>query len=216
MHCPSKKVDIWSDIVIKNAPEIAAYVLAIMQAESDGDPSAVNKHSGASGLMQLMPATYGDCGIDPMIPEDNIICGINLIRKIRRTLNMVDPERFRSYGFPDEFERKVIAAGYNMGWSLQAGIAKYMREYKGRNYAEFLSRFPEYRNVSASGIPLGENYVNKVERLTHEWSDFLSGVDSKPSIPVAIKNRPRTSVGIFALVVLALYFLVERCDVVFK
>jgi len=216
VDCPSNRVNAWSDIVIRSAPEIAPFVLAIMQAESDGDPAAVNARSGATGLMQLMRSTYEDCGIDPLIPEENIMCGINLIRKIRKTLNMVDPERFKTYGLPNEFERKVIAAGYNIGWSLQAGIAGDMRKYKGRSYTEFLSMFPKYRNISASGISRGENYVNKVEKLTHDWTDFLSGAGSKPSIPVAIRKRPKTSVTIFGLVLLALYFLVERCDVVFK
>lgn len=48
---------------------------AVVMAESGGDPRAVSS-AGAEGLMQLMPATAADCGVeDPFEPRGNVNCG---------------------------------------------------------------------------------------------------------------------------------------------
>jgi hypothetical protein len=58
----------------------AAWVRAVMRAESDGDANSVSA-KGAIGLMQLMPKTYGELrtklslGSDPFDPRDNILAG---------------------------------------------------------------------------------------------------------------------------------------------
>lgn len=62
-----------------------AWVRAVLAAESDGDPLAVSS-AGALGLMQLMPATWGDLraahqlGDDPFHPRDNIRAGTAYLR----------------------------------------------------------------------------------------------------------------------------------------
>ena len=48
-----------------------ALVFAIIASESRGDPEAVSP-SGAVGLMQLMPTTADELGVDPYKPEENI------------------------------------------------------------------------------------------------------------------------------------------------
>jgi len=67
------------DAEIQAASEIFgiddALVRAIMHAESWFEPQAVS-HSGAQGLMQLMPATQRRFGVaDPFDPLDNITAG---------------------------------------------------------------------------------------------------------------------------------------------
>lgn len=66
-------------------PEI---VVAIIEHESGGDPDAVNSTSGAMGLMQIMPGTWGAqvsaidaVGIElyPFNPVDNVYVGIRLL-----------------------------------------------------------------------------------------------------------------------------------------
>lgn len=68
------------DAEIRAASEIFgvddALVRAIMHAESWFEPEAVS-HSGAQGLMQLMPATQRRFGVaNPFDPLDNITAGV--------------------------------------------------------------------------------------------------------------------------------------------
>lgn len=62
-----------------------AWVRAVLQAESAGDPHAVSG-AGAMGLMQLMPGTWKDVrrvlnlGADPFDPRDNIVAGAAYLR----------------------------------------------------------------------------------------------------------------------------------------
>jgi soluble lytic murein transglycosylase-like protein len=60
----------------------ADLVKAVIQNESAYDPSAVSS-AGAMGLMQLMPATAANLGVeDPMNPSDNIEGGVKLLREL--------------------------------------------------------------------------------------------------------------------------------------
>lgn len=92
----------------------AAWIRAILAAESNGDPRAVSPR-GAMGLMQLMPETWGDLrvrhrlGSDPYDPHDNIIAGAAYIRLL-----------YDRYGTP--------------GWiaAYNAGPGRYEASLKGR------------------------------------------------------------------------------------
>lgn len=75
----------WEPIV---APIAAKYgietewVLRIIEAESGGNPNAVSP-KGASGLMQLMPATARALGVqDPFDPVQNIEGGVRYLRHL--------------------------------------------------------------------------------------------------------------------------------------
>lgn len=63
----------------------AAWIAAVLSAESNADPAAVSK-AGAMGLMQLMPATWEEqralhrLGNDPFQPRDNILAGSGYLR----------------------------------------------------------------------------------------------------------------------------------------
>lgn len=65
----------------------AAWIRAVMKAESNGDPRAVSP-KGAIGLMQIMPATWAGLreryrlGADPYDLRDNIIAGAAYIREL--------------------------------------------------------------------------------------------------------------------------------------
>jgi len=78
----------WDDLVRQAAEQNAippAWVRAVLQAESAGDPHAVSG-AGAMGLMQLMPGTWKDVrrtlnlGADPFDPRDNIAAGASYLR----------------------------------------------------------------------------------------------------------------------------------------
>ncbi|GBQ30158.1 murein transglycosylase [Gluconacetobacter sacchari DSM 12717] len=63
----------------------SAWIAAVMQAESQGDTSAVSP-KGAMGLMQIMPDTWRELraalnlGADPYDPHDNITAGAAYLR----------------------------------------------------------------------------------------------------------------------------------------
>ncbi len=63
----------------------AAWIAAVLAAESNGDPTAVSS-AGAMGLMQLIPATWDEqralhrLGNDPFQPRDNILAGSAYLR----------------------------------------------------------------------------------------------------------------------------------------
>jgi hypothetical protein len=91
----------------------AAWILAVMRAESDGDPRATSP-KGAIGLMQIMPETWAELrvryrlGDDPYDPHDNIVAGAAYIREL-----------FDRYGSPEWI------AAYN------AGPGRYEEALKG-------------------------------------------------------------------------------------
>ncbi|MBB6014513.1 hypothetical protein HNR59_003908 [Aquamicrobium lusatiense] len=65
----------------------AAWVMAVMRAESAGDTRAVSS-AGAMGLMQVMPDTWAGLrirhalGHDPFDPRDNILAGTAYLREM--------------------------------------------------------------------------------------------------------------------------------------
>ncbi|MDT3687510.1 MAG: lytic transglycosylase domain-containing protein [Pseudorhodoplanes sp.] len=81
----------------------AAWIRAVMDAESAGDARAVSR-KGAMGLMQIMPDTWSELrmryglGRDPFDPRDNILAGAAYLREMH--------DRYGSPGF---------LAAYNAG-----------------------------------------------------------------------------------------------------
>lgn len=59
----------------------AAIVRAIIQTESAFNPLAFS-HKGAIGLMQLMPMTAKELGVDPLVPEQNIEGGVRYFSRL--------------------------------------------------------------------------------------------------------------------------------------
>ncbi len=59
-----------------------ALVKAVIAAESGFDPEAVSR-KGAQGLMQLMPATSAELGVqDPLRPDENVRGGVRYLRSL--------------------------------------------------------------------------------------------------------------------------------------
>jgi hypothetical protein len=93
----------------------AGWIMAVMRAESDGDPRATSP-KGAMGLMQIMPETWAELrvrhhlGDDAYDPHDNIIAGAAYIREL-----------FDRYGSP--------------GWiaAYNAGPRRYEASLRGRS-----------------------------------------------------------------------------------
>jgi soluble lytic murein transglycosylase-like protein len=64
-------------------------VMAILASESGGDPAAVSP-AGAVGLMQLMPDTAKDLGVDPFDPEQNVEGAVRYLSTLLSTFGSVD------------------------------------------------------------------------------------------------------------------------------
>ena len=91
----------------------AAWITAIMRAESRGDPRAVSP-KGAMGLMQIMPETWAGLrvryglGHDPLDPRDNILAGAAYLRELY--------DRYGAPGFlaaynagPERYEAHLVS-----------------------------------------------------------------------------------------------------------
>jgi soluble lytic murein transglycosylase-like protein len=110
----------------------AAFVKSIMAAESNFYPDAMSD-KGAIGLMQLMPETAQQFGVDPNVPAQNVDGGAHYLRALMT--------RYRK---SHNWLSRVIAA-YNAGPGVvdrYRGVPPYRetRAYVGRVLL-FLRRF---------------------------------------------------------------------------
>jgi soluble lytic murein transglycosylase-like protein len=67
----------------------ASLVRAIMHTESAFNPAA-RSHAGAIGLMQLMPSTARELGVNPFVPEQNIEGGVRYFAQLLRMFGGVE------------------------------------------------------------------------------------------------------------------------------
>lgn len=94
----------YEDIVIAEAqrqgidPALARHIL-YKETGNVTNPETIRSKAGAIGVMQLMPATAKELGVNPMNPEENIRGGITYLRKMMDKYN--DPV--------------LAAAAYNAG-----------------------------------------------------------------------------------------------------
>ena len=88
-----------------------ALVKAVIAAESAFDPGAVS-HKGAQGLMQLMPATAAELGVeDALHPSENVKGGTRYLREMRDRLGSW-PRALAAYNAgPHRVETGRIPAG---------------------------------------------------------------------------------------------------------
>ena len=64
-------------------------IRALVQTESGGNPRAQSK-AGARGLMQLMPATARELGVNPHDPKQNLDGGIRYLKSMARKFGDLD------------------------------------------------------------------------------------------------------------------------------
>jgi soluble lytic murein transglycosylase-like protein len=86
-----------------------ALVKSVVKAESNFQPNAISP-KGAIGLMQLMPGTARDLGVDPADPAQNVEAGTRYLRDLL----------IKYEGSPDQVARAIAA--YNAG---PAAVDKY-------------------------------------------------------------------------------------------
>jgi soluble lytic murein transglycosylase-like protein len=104
----------------------AAIVRAIIQAESAFNPLALSR-KGAIGLMQLMPMTARELGVDPFVPEQNIEGGIRYFSQLLKMFGGLELALVAYNGGPGYAQR------YARGQAVLYGETRdYVRNVMGR------------------------------------------------------------------------------------
>lgn len=110
----------------------ASFLEAVARTESGLNPAAVSP-AGAIGLMQLMPATARELGVDPRDPAQNILGGARYLRaQLDRFDGRIDlalaaynagAGRVRQYGAVPPFPETRAYVGRNLDRLAQAAEA---------------------------------------------------------------------------------------------
>lgn len=118
-------------------------VKAVMMVESGGRPDAVSR-KGATGLMQLMPQTAKDLGVDPKDPQQNIEGGSRYLQSMY-----------------DRFGRLELAiAAYNMG---PGALSRALARSDATEWGDLVNDLGTYSSKNRKGLPKETiDYVNKV------------------------------------------------------
>jgi hypothetical protein len=97
----------------------------VAQTESNFNPNAVSEKSGATGLMQFMPQTAKQYGIDPTDPIQSIDASARMLKDLHKQFGNWD-DALRAYNF---------GSGNVMKWKQgKKDLPKETREYVGKVY----------------------------------------------------------------------------------
>lgn len=124
------------DLILQEPP----FIQAIISVESKGNPLAKSS-KGATGMMQIMPATAGDLGLeDPTNPRENIKAG-------KRYVN----QQVREFD-----DRDVATAAYNWG---PGNVSRALKRLEQKGVAQTWANMKKYLDVPTETI----NYVDRVK-----------------------------------------------------
>jgi hypothetical protein len=167
----------YEDMVIKEAtrqgvdPKLAVHVL-YKETGNLKDPENARSKAGALGVMQLMPGTAKELGVNPLDPMENIQGGISYLKKM-----------YTKYQDPS-----LAAAAYNAGpgrvdraLRSEGGLGNLPRETK--NYMVGLASGGEVKHFQYGGtmggfedLPPDENFVPRPD-----LSDVIDPVTGQTS-----------------------------------
>ncbi len=135
------------------SPELA---IGVARQESGLNPGAVNASSGARGLMQLMPGTAADLGVDPDNVVSNVLGGVRYLR-----------DQLSTFG-----DNAKALAAYNWG-------PHHVAEAVERWGAEWLSHAPretqQYVTSILSHVGAGADSMLSTSAASHNPSSTATG-----------------------------------------
>lgn len=119
-------------------------VKAMIEVESGGKADAVSP-KGAIGLMQIMPGTAKELGIDPKDPAQNVEGGSRYVKQMQKKFG----------------DKKLAIAAYNMG---QGALEKAINRAGTTSWPSIVKRLGIYSASNKKGIPA--ETVKYVEMIT--------------------------------------------------
>lgn len=142
-------------------------VRAVIEAESAFDPRAVSR-VGAMGLMQLMPGTARDLGVDdPFDPVENIRGGTAYLRALL--------DRF-------DGDVRLALAAYNAG---PGAVERYNNVPPYRETRAYVAKISN-RIKDVSVITRGGLTIYRVTEVTPAGREVVKYTDKKPDVPHAV------------------------------
>ncbi|WMJ72267.1 transporter substrate-binding domain-containing protein [Cytophagaceae bacterium ABcell3] len=187
MTC-GKNLSPYDTIIQKHATEIGwdwRLLASLIYQESRFDPKA-RSWAGASGLMQLMPATAKEFGAhDPFDPEQAIAAGAKYLKWL---------DNYWSNKVEDPDERlKFILASYNVGQAHVADAVRLAKKYKKQpdvwddNVAYFVlnKSKPKYSNdpVVKYGYCRGSEPFNYVKSILNRYNHYQNLLQEEVALP---------------------------------
>ncbi|MCB9496520.1 MAG: lytic transglycosylase domain-containing protein [Fibrobacteria bacterium] len=112
----------------------SSLIRGVIQTESAGDPQA-RSPKGALGLMQLMPGTARELGVDPSDPEQNVLGGARYLAALLK----------RFHG-----DERLALAGYNAG---PGAVEKYDGIPPYAETRKYVDTVQAHRRRFAGGTP---------------------------------------------------------------
>lgn len=128
-------------------------IRAVIEAESNWNPQAVSS-KGAQGLMQLVPGTAGDLGVnDPFDPEQNVDGGVRYLRMLLEKYGGDLDRALAAYNAgPGAVERAGGVPNYRETRNyVQKVTDAYFRPGSGRNGTLFSKAKSIYRATDEKG-----------------------------------------------------------------
>lgn len=147
---------------------------AMIYHESRFNPSAIS-HAGANGLMQIMPRTAENLGVeDSYDPDESIKGGTRYLKIVWDRFDEVENNTQRI---------KFCLAAYNAGYSHVVDAQRLAREYglKSNVWDDNVENMilnlshPEYYNnpLVRYGYVRGKETYNYVEKVFHQYDHYL-------------------------------------------
>jgi len=168
---PSGRGHKYEDVVIKEAerigldPSLAVHVL-YKETGNLKNPESARSKAGAIGVMQLMPRTAKELGVDPLNPEENIRGGVMYLKQMY-----------------DKYQDPTLAfAAYN------AGPGRVDRALKsGQGIASLPRETQNYVRMADGGIVAFQD-----GGLNRPFTVDTKGVARVPQYPLALYQKPET------------------------